>query len=71
MVETIRRPESTSMKITTSRSATSEWSPVCIDDNSLHGRFITEVWSENIFQWISSKEKQFGKIGRDRNTLVL
>ena len=27
-------------------------------------RFITEAWSENTLQWISSKEKQFGKIGR-------
>ena len=41
-----------------------ESSPVCIVDNSFHDRFITEVWSENFVQWISSKEKQFGKIGR-------
>ena len=34
-------------------------------------RFITEAWSENTLQWISSKEKQFGKIGRVVEVLVL
>ena len=67
--ETIRRRENTSMMTTALRSASSKsWLSVLLwrKLSFVHFRFITEAWSEDISQWISNKEKQFGKIGRDR-----
>ena len=70
MAETTRRRENTSMMTTTSRSASGETClSVCIVVEKISFppcRFITEAWSEDIFQWISTREKQYGKIGRAR-----